>query len=315
MRFDLRLEDRISRITPYTDNGENRTENGEWKMESEAAKENEGTTYKESSLGSSTRGNGMSPLQYHKCYANGQEWMRLDFAEERRWKRVLAREFAYQVVEWHLSSSRDKASLMVGGIGWGARRRASASAPKSKTNGTSAPEIGDKDSAGDDVAMDDEGAEENTGGQVLDEIMPRRATRGRKPKRRVDAEEDLTPEPESTKDADDKMDTGEAEPSVEPAAEPTDEALAPHSAAPEDADKPISAKSVSKADADAEGEADADADADGEADAEGEVDAQGEDDGESADVVDGVVGLGGKSTPKRLIRTDFRYSRCGWCRR
>jgi len=62
MRLDLRLEDRISRITPFTDNGENRTENGEWKMESEAAEENEGTTYKESSLGSFTGGNGMSPL-------------------------------------------------------------------------------------------------------------------------------------------------------------------------------------------------------------------------------------------------------------
>jgi len=60
MRLDLRLEDRISRTTPSTDNGENRTENGEWKMESETAKENEGPTYKESSLGSSTRGNGMS---------------------------------------------------------------------------------------------------------------------------------------------------------------------------------------------------------------------------------------------------------------
>ena len=234
--------------------------------------------------------------------------MRLDFAEERRWKRVLAREFAYQVVEWHLSSPRDKASLMVGGIGWGARRRASPSAPKSKTNGKAAPEIKGKDSAEDDVAMDEEGDQENTGGQVLNEIMPRRATRGRKPKRRADAEEDLTPEPETTKDADVEMDEGEAESPVEPAAEPTDEALAPQPAAPEDADKPTSPKLVSKADADAEGEADADAD--GEADAEGEVDAQGEDDGESADVVDGVIGLGGKSNPKHLIRTDFRYSRC-----
>jgi hypothetical protein len=67
MRFDVRLEDRISRITPSTDNGENRTENGEWKMESETAKENEGTTCKESSLGSFTRGNGMSPLHYLLC--------------------------------------------------------------------------------------------------------------------------------------------------------------------------------------------------------------------------------------------------------
>jgi chromatin modification-related protein VID21 len=236
--------------------------------------------------------------------------MRLDFAEERRWKRVLAREFAYQVVEWHLSSPRDKASLMVGGIGWGARR-ALAAKPKSKTNGKAASENKDKDSAEDDVAMEEEAEEENTGGQVLDEIMPRRATRGRKPKRRADAEEDLTPEPESksatAKDADVDMDEEEAE----PAAETTDDAPIPEAAVVEDADKGISAIPSAEPDADAEGEVDAD----GEADAEGEVDAQGEDDGESADVVDGVIGLGGKSIPKRQTRTDFRYSRCRWCRR
>jgi chromatin modification-related protein VID21 len=245
-----------------------------------------------------------------QCYANGQEWMRLDFAEERRWKRVLAREFAYQVVEWHLSSPRDKASLMVGGTGWGARRRASASKPKSKTNGKAASEIKDKESVEDNVAMDEEAEEENTGGQVLDEIMPRRATRGRKPKRRADAEEDLTPEPESnpttTKDADVEMDEDEAE----PAAKIADDASIPAAAVVEDADKGISAKPNAEPDADAEGEADAD----GEADAEGEVDAQGEDDGESADVVDGVIGLGGKFTTARRIRTDFRYTRRRWRR-
>ena len=266
-------------------------------MESEAAKENEGTTDKKSSLGSFTGGNGMSHSHQLKSYADMQEWMRLDFAEERRWKRVLAREFAYQVVEWHLASPRDKASLMVGGIGWGARRRASASNPKSKTNGKPAPEIKDKEPAEDDVAMEEETEEENTGGQVLDEIMPRRASRGRKSKRRTDAEEDLTPAPESTKGEDVEMDNGEAEPSAEPAAESTEEVPALQPAAAEDADKPISANSVPKADADADAEGEADAD--GEADAEGEVDAQGEDDGESADVVDGVIGLGGKSTPIR----------------
>jgi chromatin modification-related protein VID21 len=238
----------------------------------------------------------MSPLHQLKCYADMQEWMRLDFAEERRWKRVLAREFAYQVVEWHLSSPRDKASLMVGGIGWGARRVLAAK-PKPKTNGKAAPVIKDKDSAEDDVAMDQEAEEENTGGQVLEEIMPRRPTRGRKPKRRADAEEDVTPEPGSTKEEDVEMDIGEAEPSAEPAAKSTEEVPALQPAAAEDADKPISANSVPKADADADAEGEADAD--GEADAEGEVDAQGEDDGESADVVDGVIGLGGKSTPIR----------------
>lgn len=37
MRHDLRLENCISGITPYKDNGTDRTENGEWKMEFEAA--------------------------------------------------------------------------------------------------------------------------------------------------------------------------------------------------------------------------------------------------------------------------------------
>ena len=236
--------------------------------------------------------------------------MRLDFAEERRWKRVLAREFAYQVVEWHLSSPRDKASLMVGGIGWGVRR-ASAPEPRSMTNGKSVPEIQDKESERDDVAMEADAEEENTGGQVLDEIMPRRATRGRKPKRRADAEEDLTPEPESksetTKDADVAMD-GDGD---EPAAESTDYAQAPETAVNDDANGGIPAETDAEPDADAEGEVDAD----GEADAEGEIDAQGEDDGESADVVDGVIGLGGKSTPVRLASTDLRYPRSRWCRR
>jgi chromatin modification-related protein VID21 len=45
--------------------------------------------------------------------------MRVDFAEERRWKRLAAREFAYQVVEWHLATIEEKARSMVGGRGWG----------------------------------------------------------------------------------------------------------------------------------------------------------------------------------------------------
>ncbi|ODN97394.1 hypothetical protein L198_03958 [Cryptococcus wingfieldii CBS 7118] len=47
------------------------------------------------------------------------EWMRTDFSEERRWKVVQAREFAYEVVEWHLASSDERKALMVGGRGWG----------------------------------------------------------------------------------------------------------------------------------------------------------------------------------------------------
>ncbi|KAK6907275.1 hypothetical protein I203_101265 [Kwoniella mangroviensis CBS 8507] len=47
------------------------------------------------------------------------EWMRVDFNEERKWKLIQAREFAYQVVEWHLSTEEEKAKLMVGNRGWG----------------------------------------------------------------------------------------------------------------------------------------------------------------------------------------------------
>lgn len=45
--------------------------------------------------------------------------MRSDFSEERRWKRVEAVEFVYQIALWHLKRPDEKASLMVGGRGWG----------------------------------------------------------------------------------------------------------------------------------------------------------------------------------------------------
>lgn len=97
--------------------------------------------------------------------------MRTDFAEERRWKFVQAREFAYQCVEWHLASAEEKASLMVGGRAWGAR----VEAPR----GDTAQPV--EQSAEDDVEMliqpedDDTTASvdpaQPTGTQVLDEIM------------------------------------------------------------------------------------------------------------------------------------------------
>ena len=233
--------------------------------------------------------------------------MRLDFAEERRWKRVLAREYAYQVVEWHLSSPRDKASLMVGGIGWGARRHTPVTEPapplKSKAN-ENPQDTGDlaeeADTAKETAENSLEVEEENTGGQVLDEIMPRRATRGKgKLKRRLDEEKETTPEPEPKPSATDDIDvqmTGNAgETPAAPVAEPGSPTEPPPAAA---------GKSDAKATTDTE-----DVDADGEADAEGEVDAQGEDDGESADVVDGVIGLSGESNKFLPIIADCRYPR------
>lgn len=64
------------------------------------------------------RGPGV-PKSHWDYMLEEMEWMRTDFAEERRWKVVEAREFAYQVVEWHLASPEEKKALMVGGRGWG----------------------------------------------------------------------------------------------------------------------------------------------------------------------------------------------------
>jgi chromatin modification-related protein VID21 len=107
------------------------------------------------------------------------EWMRTDFAEERRWKIVEAREFAYQCVEWHLAKPDEKASLMVGGRGWGA------------CNGVPIPgRTAGPMSAEDDVEMlvqvdgEDSPAAaqatnlDATGAQVLDEIMPEKGQEG-----------------------------------------------------------------------------------------------------------------------------------------
>lgn len=64
------------------------------------------------------RGPGV-PKSHWDYMLEEMEWMRTDFAEERRWKVVEAREIAYQVVEWHLASPEEKKTLMVGGRGWG----------------------------------------------------------------------------------------------------------------------------------------------------------------------------------------------------
>jgi len=50
-------------------------------------------------------------------------WMQADFKEERRWKIVLASEMASEVRRWHKADGPGKAKLMVGGVGWGVRRR------------------------------------------------------------------------------------------------------------------------------------------------------------------------------------------------
>jgi chromatin modification-related protein VID21 len=203
--------------------------------------------------------------------------MRLDYAEERRWKRMLAREFAYQVVEWHLSSPEDKAALMVGSRGW--------SSPQSidSAESTSRP------AHGDDIEMDttagetegDKGQMDDTSGEVLKELLPRRGRRGRKAN--LEAVNDEVAEQEQ-----EEGDESEAKKADTPG--PT----TPHDdidIATQDTSKqaPEPGQVAAAAEKTQEGEVDAD----GEMDAEGEIDALGEDDdGEgSADIVDGVIGL------------------------
>ncbi|WVO13268.1 hypothetical protein L204_100881 [Cryptococcus depauperatus] len=72
------------------------------------------------SLRQPKKARGLPVPKSHRDYMlEEMEWMRADFAEERRWKFVEAREFAYQIVEWHLASEEVRASMMVGGRGWG----------------------------------------------------------------------------------------------------------------------------------------------------------------------------------------------------
>ena len=164
------------------------------------------------------------------------EWMRTDFAEERRWKFVEAREFAYQCVEWHLASEEEKAEMMVGNRGWGSRKDARISDRMASDRATADTMDIDPSAttAEDDVEMliqpdaDDLESEapaaadhaQATGAEVLEEIMP----------------DSTEPKEEPG------VDTDAAETTI----------------------------------ADAERDADGEADAEGEVDAEGEADADGE---------------------------------------
>lgn len=119
MCLDFGLEGGSAGIKAYPGDGTDRGEEEGWKMEFETAQEIARTYNTESSLGLSAGRNGLSIILMQYYPNNVQEWMRTDFAEERRWKVVMAREFAYQAVEWHLSNTESKASRMVGGRGWG----------------------------------------------------------------------------------------------------------------------------------------------------------------------------------------------------
>lgn len=196
--------------------------------------------------------------------------MRLDYAEERRWKRVLAREFAYQVVEWHLSTPADKAAMMVGERGWGMHKREPTPRPSSKPTDITMDEP-------DSVAADGNQHQE-TSAEVLEEMLPRRGKRGRGKPKRSDIDED-----DETGQAIDRAEE-QAEGNVKTEHSSFTSAIkVDEPAGPEPRD-PASAIQ------DAQNQP-ADVDAEGEADAEGEID-----DGEgSADIVDGVIGLEGES--------------------
>lgn len=201
--------------------------------------------------------------------------MSVDFTEERRWKRVLAREFAYQIVEWHLSTPDDKAAMMVGERGW----RSISNYSKDEGGGGSGRA---KSVAGDaDIDMDetDTAADlDASGAEVLEEMLPRRGKRGRGRPKRAGLDQDEV-------EADEAVD-----------AQPIDETnVAPDSKPENNPDKAAEAEpEVDRVTADVELQKDVDLD--GDADAEGEVDDGADDDGEgSADIVDGVIGLEGEA--------------------
>jgi hypothetical protein len=188
-----------------------------------------------------------------------------------------------------------KAAMMVGGIGWATRKYAPEPNVKEKEavgSDETAKNAGERDGAMDQDDVPD------TSGEVLEEMMPRRAKRGRgRPKRYIDDEDDK-PEEEAMVNTESK---GRPE---QPASDIEDVQMSEERAATADpvpeasGAEPISTKHSPNLDkpADAKAESGGEADADGEADAEGEIDAQGEDDGEgSADIVDGVIGLEGTS--------------------
>lgn len=192
--------------------------------------------------------------------------MRLDFAEERRWKRVLAREFAYQIVEWHLSTPADKAAMMVGEQGWGAHKR--------EERLPHAADPDDIDMGEPEAPTDNRFDDHETGAEVLEEMLPRRGKRGRgRPKKPVIDDDD---EPEEAVEQVEQVEANAIKA----------EAMVTTPAVKSDEPAEIGAGAIA---VDGSGPVAADHDAEGEADAEGEID-----DGEgSADIVDGVIGLEG----------------------
>jgi chromatin modification-related protein VID21 len=210
--------------------------------------------------------------------------MRLDFAEERRWKRMVAREFAYQVVEWHLSSPKAKAELMITRNGWTHVEGPVTPRPAATTEGKEGHKRSRNGSRKDtaDNEEKDDGMTEDTSGEVLEELLPRRAKRGRGRPKRLAVDED---EEEETVEVEAEQESSAALTAARGSAEPTDEMEVDD--AKEVANR---ARAVSVPDGEVE------ADAEGEVDADGEADALGEEDGEgSADIVDGVIGLEGRS--------------------
>ncbi|KAK4687612.1 chromatin modification-related protein VID21, partial [Tremellales sp. Uapishka_1] len=183
------------------------------------------------------------------------EWMRVDFAEERRWKRVEAREFAYQVVEWHLSNPEGKRRLMVGHRGWGESTHLPIPGHSGRMVEDDIPEAEDVEMLIGEEATEEleDDAMDATGADVLETMVTDETV------------EDIEVKEEAVEDTIPVIAEGE-----------------------NDADGEADADAEGEADVDAEGEADAN----GEADAEGEAEPDAE--GEVEVVVaegDGAVGL------------------------
>ncbi len=207
-----------------------------------------------------------------------QEWMRTDYAEERRWKIIEAREFAYHVVEWHLSRPRERAQLMVGGRGWGECNEVPVPGHYGRMREKDVP----AESAEDDVEMlvgqaDAEEAEgtaergfgmDATGAEVLKNILANLADEGLDAARGAGKANAV--KEEQAEDDDAMGEEVDAEGEEDAQGEPENAAV--------------------PADVDAEGEAD------GEMDAEGEMDV----DDQPAGSGQGVIGLEGKTFTVQL---------------
>jgi chromatin modification-related protein VID21 len=227
--------------------------------------------------------------------------MHVDFTEERRWKRVAAREFAYQVVEWHLASLSDRARRMVGGRGWGESNDVPIPGRRDRID-----EDGDMDAEMDGGA--EAGAEAEGDAEAAAEADAEDAVEAMGGSAEDDVEMLVQPEAEDDEAGGEAgkvletmfdKDTQEEEQEQEEGKDKEKE-NGEEDATGGDADEALVSAEVKKEedepmgeDADAEGEEDAegDADAEGEEDADGEVDAEGEEEVPA----DGVVGLEGGS--------------------